>query len=94
MPNYPRADEFGELGFTQADRDDLKKAGWMLSDIREKLQAYELRLTKLEDSRALQKDVTVLDAKVESLMLKLAAAGGVISMLAFLEPILIKLFWR
>lgn len=94
MPNYPRADEFGELGFTQLDRDELKKASWLLGDIRERLQAYEQRLTKLEDGRAHQQDLAALETKVESLMLKAAAAGGIISVLAFLEPILIKLFWH
>lgn len=107
MPTFqpPRGDEFGEVGFSQHDRDELKKAGWLLQDIREKMDAFDRRMIKLEDSRAHQKELDELrvawekdrdykDKEIDEMRLRLAAYGGVIAAVLALEPIIIHFLWK
>ena len=95
MPQFPRGgDEFGELGFTQQDRDELKKAAWTLEALVKRFDEVAMRVQRLEDGRAHLRDFETLVKTVEGLRMRVVAAGGAIAAILALEPILVHLFWR
>lgn len=104
-PNFPRADEFGEVGFTQDDRDALKKQGWLLESIDKRLDSFDRRLAKLEEERAHQKDLDEFRRRweagheefreaIDDLRIKAAVIYAIGGAILAVEPILIKLFWH
>jgi hypothetical protein len=68
MPTYRPDPEFGEVGFTEADRRQLIELGVHFKNMTDTLQEFRLsverRLTRLEDGSAMKTELSRIESEV------------------------------